>query len=83
MQVEDIARIAKREFETQNPAVAAHFYAPEQILDLMLAEAVQMAYMTGVCASTLRRCQLSHVHGMEVHALPPGDYRILATKEPL
>lgn len=79
MQPSDIVRFAARDFEMTTSRVPAHFYAPEQVIDAIEDECLDSMARAGVPFTRLVNCDVTHVHGLELHTLPTGDHRIFAT----
>lgn len=75
----DIVRFAARDFELTVARRATHFYAPEQIIDAIDTECLNAMARAGVPFARVVNCDVTHVHGLELHALPIGDDRIFAT----
>lgn len=79
MQPSDIVRFAARDFANKTFRNAVHFYAPEQVIDAIEDECLDSMARAGIPFTRLVNCDVTHVHGLELHTLPAGDHRIFAT----
>ena len=71
------------EFTLRHGHRPTHLYAPEGVVDALEDQCIDLVCANGTPFTQAVNAELTHIGGMEIHTLPPGDHRIVVTDEPL